>query len=118
MLQKTLVGPIGSIFIRDVKKAGRSIFLWTVNEEHWMQWSIKKEVDGVITDDPKKYLEVCRNYNGEAPKLLWKQLGPVFFYSALGFAFNFVLRIKYGFRVDIKSVNRSVKEARAQGYPA
>ena len=24
-----------------------------------MWWSISKEVDGVITDDPKKFLEVC-----------------------------------------------------------
>ena len=24
-----------------------------------MKWSIKKEFDGVITDDPKQFLEVC-----------------------------------------------------------
>lgn len=24
-----------------------------------MKWSIKRELDGVITDDPKRFLEVC-----------------------------------------------------------
>lgn len=50
---------------KDIKKAKRSLFLWTVNDEKTMKWSIRKEVDGVITDDPKKYLEVCESYAGE-----------------------------------------------------
>lgn len=33
--------------------------MWTVNERVWMKWSIRKEVDGVITDDPKLFLEIC-----------------------------------------------------------
>ncbi|KAK4449171.1 glycerophosphoryl diester phosphodiesterase [Podospora aff. communis PSN243] len=65
MLQKTLVGPIGSRFIKAVRKSGRSLFLWTVNDEEWMEWSIRKEADGVITDDPKLFLEVCERDSGE-----------------------------------------------------
>ncbi|KAJ2893935.1 PLC-like phosphodiesterase [Zalerion maritima] len=60
MLQKILVGPIGSRFIKDVRAADRPLFLWTVNDEEWMDWSINKKVDGVITDDPKLFLEVCK----------------------------------------------------------
>lgn len=28
-----------------------------------MKWSIRKEVDGVITDDPKKFLDVCDRWD-------------------------------------------------------
>jgi glycerophosphoryl diester phosphodiesterase len=62
MLQKVLLGPIGSRFIRDVKKAERQLYVWTVNEKNLMKWSIQKEVDGVITDDPKKFREICDDW--------------------------------------------------------
>jgi len=62
------VGPCGRLF-RDAvggKRAGggdrRNLFVWTVNEEEWMEWSIRKGVDGVVTDDPKKFLDVCRRW--------------------------------------------------------
>jgi len=65
MLQPIMVGPFGSSFRKDIKKAKRSLFLWTVNDVKAMKWSIRNGVDGVITDDPKKYLEVCETYDGE-----------------------------------------------------
>lgn len=62
MLQKVLLGPIGSRFIRDIKEAKRQLFVWTVNEKNLMKWSILKEVDGVITDDVEKFREVCDDW--------------------------------------------------------
>ncbi len=63
MLQKTLLVPyFGKRFIRDAKDKGRPIFAWTVNEEDMMRWCISKGLDGVITDDPKKFLEVCDDW--------------------------------------------------------
>ncbi|KAK3327529.1 PLC-like phosphodiesterase [Cercophora scortea] len=59
LLQKMLPGPYGNHFMKAVKKAGQKLYVWTVNEEYWMEWSIRKQVDGVITDDPKLFLEVC-----------------------------------------------------------
>ncbi|KAL9042147.1 MAG: hypothetical protein Q9214_003871, partial [Letrouitia sp. 1 TL-2023] len=59
ILQKTVFGPGGRRLLRDVKAAGRPIYFWTVNGESMMRWSIAKEADGVITDDPKRFLEVC-----------------------------------------------------------
>lgn len=64
MLQKVLVGPFGARFIRDVQAAERRLFVWTVNDEEWMEWSIRKNVDGVITDDPKMFLDVCKRWGG------------------------------------------------------
>jgi phosphatidylglycerol phospholipase C len=42
-----------------VAKAGRRLYVWTVNEEAWMEWSVRKAVDGVVTDDPRLMREVC-----------------------------------------------------------
>jgi phosphatidylglycerol phospholipase C len=62
IFQKVLVGPLGRGFIKDAKAAGRTLLVWTVNEEEWMEWSIRKELDGVITDYPEKYLEICKRH--------------------------------------------------------
>lgn len=64
MFQKSLVGPLGKAFIKKVKSDDRRLFVWTVNEEEWMEWSIRAGVDGVITDEPEAYLEVCRRWKG------------------------------------------------------
>ncbi len=48
--------------MRDVRAAGRPLFHWTVNEDDFMRWSIKHEADGVITDDPKRFLKVCAEW--------------------------------------------------------
>jgi len=65
MLQVALLGPCGSKFIRKVRAAGRSLFVWTVNTDVMMKWCIRKEVDGVISDNPKRFLEICKSYGGE-----------------------------------------------------
>ncbi|KAJ0295807.1 hypothetical protein COL516b_012225 [Colletotrichum fioriniae] len=64
MFQKSLVGPVGKLFIRDVKKNHRQLFVWTVNDEEWMEWSIRAGADGVITDDPELFREVCKRWEG------------------------------------------------------
>ncbi len=46
------------------------MFVWTVNKEMWMEWSIRHEVDGVISDDPKRFLEVCKRW-GSGHKATW-----------------------------------------------
>ena len=67
MLQKALIGPVGARFIRDVGKARRQLFIWTVNDDNFMKWGIQKQVDGVITDDPKKFKEICDNWDDAEP---------------------------------------------------
>lgn len=65
MYAKALYGPIGERFINDVQKADRPLYLWTVNDTNAMKWSIVQGVDGVITDDPRLYNNVCDNFNVE-----------------------------------------------------
>lgn len=99
MLQKAMVGPWGDQFLADCKAQNRPVFLWTVNEEQWMKWCISKGVDGVITDDPKKYLEVSDGFDKTKP------LDPVTFkdYRALAWVnflisvFGVLFRLRVGF---------------------
>ncbi|KAK0616097.1 PLC-like phosphodiesterase [Bombardia bombarda] len=69
MLQPMLVGPAGACFMRAVKKAQRNLFVWTVNDEYWMEWSIRKQVDGVITDDPQLFLDVLERYKAAQARI-------------------------------------------------
>lgn len=83
-----MIGPSGKRFTREAQNADRQLFAWTVNEGRWMEWCIRENleskavaeikpeqdggtpshcalVDGVITDDPKLYLQVCQRYEDE-----------------------------------------------------
>ena len=111
MLQTVMVGPCGNALLRDVKKANRSIFLWTVNKEPWMKWSIKKGVDGVITDDPKKYLEICESYEGEKVYHSLKSWVFVIWVNILVPFFSLLFRYKHGFNIDVKKIRKSLESS-------
>jgi glycerophosphoryl diester phosphodiesterase len=76
ILQRVLFGYAGKRFMRDVKKAKRPLFVWTVNEDNLMRWCVHKEVDGVITDNPKRFNEIVDNWEEEKQKPVaqtWRQ---------------------------------------------
>ncbi len=73
MFQRILIGPYGSHFLKEARQRGRNVFVWTVNDEEWMRWSIRKGVDGVITDDPKLFLDVCRRWESGSDEPLRKR---------------------------------------------
>jgi phosphatidylglycerol phospholipase C len=58
MNQKVLMGPGGTKFLRDAKQANITVFVWTVNDEYLMRWSIEKGIDAVLTDNPELFLKV------------------------------------------------------------
>jgi len=68
MLCPILQAPGGRKFIRDVQALHRPIFSWTVNDEARMEWCIRRRLDGVFTDDPKLFGEVCRRYDESKPE--------------------------------------------------
>lgn len=126
--QRVLVGPWGARFLRRARELGRAVFVWTVNDEEWMEWSVRKEVDGVITDDPKLFLDVCRRHDDHdgsgggtdgdvtaaaAPKRKrtglrrWIRLyGLVAVLQMLALAFVIVMRLRYG--SDTKRVKKAL----------
>lgn len=65
MQQGVLMTPWGKLFIRKAQGDGRPVYAWTVNEESRMRWDIRHGLDGVITDDPKLFLEVRRAWHEE-----------------------------------------------------
>ncbi|KAI1778253.1 PLC-like phosphodiesterase [Hypoxylon cercidicola] len=61
MLAQALATPVaGPRFVRDMRRAGHPLHAWTVDAEDWMVWAIRARLDGVVTDDPKLFLDVCR----------------------------------------------------------
>lgn len=114
MVQKLLVGPLGAKFMRDVKKAGRSLFVWTVNDEQWMRWCIRRDIDGVITDDPKKFLRVCKSYDGRKPSPSLEQWAIVLFFNTLLIPATLIFIIRHGFSVDTRKIRKNLEEARVK----
>jgi phosphatidylglycerol phospholipase C len=112
MLQKVMVGCYGNKFLKDCRAANRSVFLWTVNEEAWMRWSIGKKVDGVITDDPKKFLEVCDSYDETATpyQVPLKAYGSVLWFNFLVLTFGMLFQLKYGFRIDTSKLKKEIRD--------
>ena len=75
------------------------MFLWTVNEEKWMKWSINKGVDGVITDDPKKYLGVADGYDEKKPldRVSLREFHSLAWVNLLVAVFGYLFRLKFGY---------------------
>lgn len=94
MFQKSMVGPFGSKFLHDISAAERSVFLWTVNDEERMKWCVSKNVDGVITDDPLKFLQVSGSYHGERIRLPTSQYGMAIWINILATIFGFMFRMR------------------------
>ncbi|PQE21030.1 glycerophosphoryl diester phosphodiesterase protein [Rutstroemia sp. NJR-2017a WRK4] len=115
MLRQIMVGPYGAKFLSDTKKANRSMFIWTVNKEQWMRWCISKGVDGVITDDPKKYLEVCDDYDSAESKrsgFSFVDWMSIILLNLLAMLFSWLFRCRYGFRVDQTKVREGYESSK------
>ncbi|PBP17807.1 putative glycerophosphoryl diester phosphodiesterase, partial [Diplocarpon rosae] len=108
MFQKMMIGPSGQKFMRDARKAGRSIFQWRINDDNSMKWCISQQVDGVITDDPKRYLEICQMYNGEKVKISLKQWGTLMFIKLMAPSFRVLVEKKYGIGMSSGQVQRDI----------
>lgn len=97
MLLPILMAPGGKKFIRDAQALGRPVFAWTVNVEDKMEWCIRRNLDGVCTDDPKLFLDVCDRFDESAPE---KRIPPLLILEAvriwlMAFVFGFVYRSKF-----------------------
>ncbi|KAJ5403206.1 hypothetical protein N7509_003077 [Penicillium cosmopolitanum] len=63
--QKVLMGPLGRGFLEEARSARRRVYVWTVNAPNLMRWCIRHKVDGVITDEPVHYREICEGWEKE-----------------------------------------------------
>ncbi|UNI15827.1 Lysophospholipase D gdpd1 [Purpureocillium takamizusanense] len=111
--QAALLAPLrGRAFMRAVRARGRSLFVWTVNTERGMEWCIRQNqssssssssasssslrgprlVDGVITDDPKLYLSVCRRYEDQLDGRATTPTRPATTRETMGFVMHVIAR--------------------------
>ncbi|KAK5170167.1 uncharacterized protein LTR77_004752 [Saxophila tyrrhenica] len=74
MLLPMLIAPGGRRFLRDARKEGWEVYAWTVNERTKMEWCIRRQLDGVITDDVAKFLDVCERFDETTPEN-WMPVG-------------------------------------------
>jgi hypothetical protein len=64
MAQPMLMTPWGRHFIRRAQSDGRPVYAWTkVNEESRMRWDMRHGLDGVVTGDPKLFLEIRKSWH-------------------------------------------------------
>lgn len=72
MMLPVLIAPGGKRFLRDAMvREKRQVYAWTVNEEDKMEWCIRRKLDGVITDDPEKFLGVCEGFDEAGEREGW-----------------------------------------------
>jgi Glycerophosphoryl diester phosphodiesterase family len=93
------MGPSGHRFLRDAHAAGRAVFVWTVNDTSTMRWSIRRGVDGVLTDDPKKFLDLCSDYREdvffEEDRLTMRQCLHIVGFHILAVVFSLLFRWRH-----------------------
>ncbi|KAJ5207483.1 Glycerophosphoryl diester phosphodiesterase [Penicillium cf. griseofulvum] len=63
--QMILMGPLGRGFLDEARATGRQVYVWTVNAPNLMRWCIRHEIDGVISDEPGRFRQVCEGWEKE-----------------------------------------------------
>ena len=112
MQQAVLMTPWGRLFIRKAQCDQRPVYAWTVNEESRMRWDIRQGLDGVITDDPKLFLEVRRGWH-EGTKdgvsfMTWLDVLRINFFAMI---YTFLFQVMFGFQgKSLVKVKAAVKE--------
>ncbi|KAF4977847.1 hypothetical protein FZEAL_5690 [Fusarium zealandicum] len=134
--QTSLIGPPGRLLLRELQRTDKLVLTWTVNEPRWMEWCIRQNlgprrptskddpafIDGVITDDPRLYLEVCERYEDELDgKVVRPKMGlaerardeakaacMVLLFQVLIIAYHIVRRVqgKFDYLEDRRSLDR------------
>lgn len=112
MQQGVLMTPWGRLFIRKAQGEGRPVYAWTVNEESRMRWDIRQGLDGVITDDPKLFLEVRRAWHEETRDgisvMAWLDVLRINFF-ALVYTALFWVMFGYGGGKSIRRIKRTAE---------
>lgn len=109
MLFTVLVSPSGQRFIHDAQVADRAVYAWTVNKESGWRWCTKKQLDGVITDEPKLFMDFCRDYQGALEKeegtrqgFSWKEIKSFVIINLFVWLFELMFGSGFGFHAAEK----------------
>lgn len=68
-----------------------------------MDWCIRQELDGVITDDPPKFLDVCERFQEhEKPAWPFKVIVGLMQINFFALIFTVIFWKRHGFGLDVK----------------
>ncbi|KAI9658281.1 MAG: hypothetical protein M1821_002414, partial [Bathelium mastoideum] len=104
MFQPALIFPSGRSFIQKAKAHRRQIYSWTVSDDKNIDWCIRQEVDGIVTDEVERALQMCDKHDGSA-KYSWSMktlLGYLYFNFYL-YLFGLILSRRYSSCIDTTS---------------
>ncbi|KAI9835077.1 MAG: hypothetical protein M1819_002629 [Sarea resinae] len=112
ILQHALMTPSGRKFTRKVQAMQRPILSWTVNSDYAMKWCIRQKLDGVITDNPKRFLEICDHYDESSDKQRLTLKGLIGILRIMIFAtlFSIVFEWRHGKQLDKRWSSRAVEK--------
>lgn len=84
-----LQGPLGYRLVEDAHAKQRLVFVWTVNSPTMMRWSIRRGLDGVITDDPETFGRILDSWEASGQHIeerttFWDYLLLTFFSIIIG----------------------------------
>ena len=101
VLQASFVSPYGRRFIRELHAHRRQTYSWTVNDEKNMDWCIRRGLDGIVTDDIPKLLDMCALFQVEK-KHRWqvKMLLGFTYFNFWVYLFSTGFRSRYGTCID------------------
>jgi hypothetical protein len=116
ILQNALMGPLGWAFIRKAKRLNRPIYAWTVNDEKMMKWGIKKDLEGIVTDDPEKFLAICKDWkeSDSVPSFNWKEWYGMIRLQLLISVYYWLFRWRVGSGIDSNFLRRRLAQAKAE----
>lgn len=108
LLLAALVSPSGRRFIAQAQAQNRPIYAWTVNDEVGMDWCVRKGLDGVITDDPKKYIAFRDGWEeGSTPlKWSWKTVMMYVRINVFAMMFGLIFWRRYGFGLKFEAPSK------------
>lgn len=87
--------------MRELQAHRRQIHSWTVSDEKNMDWCIRREVDGIVTDNIPKFLEMCQTFEEER-RYRWpvKLLLGFIYFNFWVYLFSLLFRRRYGTCID------------------
>lgn len=112
LLWISLIPPWSFLFLRAARRQKRPVYAWTVNHRKVMQWCIRRDFDGVITDDPKLFLDVRESWREGGSQERFSLLDYLNILRWAFFATYYLILswYKYGFGVVDRRFKRSFQK--------
>ncbi|KAL1585650.1 hypothetical protein WHR41_06031 [Cladosporium halotolerans] len=102
MMFYALLMPGGRKFLRDAQeKYRRKMLSWTINGEDNMKWCIRRGLDGVVTDEVEKYMDLAESFDEHLEPEPWLPVSPKVLWTALkAYVWVRILLVFYGRRLE------------------